>query len=172
MNPLIAVFLLVVCLGVVFPVMALRYRALELRHREKMEAFERGIPLPENRPREAGRIVTQPQYLFRGLIWTGLGTALCIILFFVTPIALQRNHWDRFNEMRELSSLHYTHEEMGAWMRESDRRWEDQRQRLRGLSALGLIPAAVGVAYLIFYYEQRRRPMFDPPPVRLVNSDQ
>ena len=34
---------------------------------------------------------------------------------------------------------------------------------------LGLVPAAVGAAYLFFYYEQKRRYLYDPParPVKM-----
>ena len=47
MDPKSAALFVLFGLGlVVFPVLVLRYRRLELRHQERMVAFEKGVPVP------------------------------------------------------------------------------------------------------------------------------
>ena len=48
MDPRFAAMFLLFAIGfVVFPVLVIRYRRLELRHRERMVAFDKGIPMPQ-----------------------------------------------------------------------------------------------------------------------------
>ena len=184
MNPVIALGCVLATFAIVIlSLIAMRFRIFELRHRERMEAFGRGIPIepdPAPRARVPKETPSLPatggadaRHLLRGLRWTTVGLALTVALCFVPPLVNERPEWSRLDEMRQLSSMHFTHDEMIQSVRDSDRKWEERRARLRGLGALGLIPTAVGIAYLIFYYElQRRRHGIDPPPVRLLRADQ
>jgi hypothetical protein len=102
-------------------------RELELRHRERMAAIEKGLDPPgdpvvaQRQPsyappaRNAGS-----HYLLRGLIWLGVGLAIAL----------------------------------------SDGGWIDQ------FHTYGWIAAAVGAAYLVFYFVEGRRSELPPPDGR------
>jgi hypothetical protein len=99
-------------LAIVFVVMrSVRQKhQIELRHRERMAAIDKGLDLPPDPvliPRAA-----RPRYLLRGLIWLGVGLAL---VFAGKPL---------FDEEA---------------------------------TAFGWIPAAVGLAYLIYYAVEGRK---------------
>jgi hypothetical protein len=81
---------------------------VELRHKERLVAIEKGIELP---PELADADVRRPRYLLKGLIWTFAGVASYF----------------------PLNSL------AGA----------DE-------STLAIVPVAIGLAYLIFYWVQGR----------------
>ena len=90
---------------------------LELRHRERMAAIDKGLELPAD-PVEPFQ-PTRPRYLLRGLIWLGVGLA---IVFGV------RQTFDA------------------------------------DAAALGWIPVAVGVAYLLFYAVEGRKEATERKP--------
>ena len=47
MDPKVVAFILIfACAFIVLPSLILRYRRLELRHQERMVAFDKGIPIP------------------------------------------------------------------------------------------------------------------------------
>ena len=177
MSPVIPMMLGFTAFGIIFPLLVLRHKALELRHQERMEAMERGLPLPVATESVKGNRGGEPDYLLRGLRWTTLGLALTAILFFVAPLAKHRNQYDRIHEVRQLADLQYSKDEIRVFLNEADRRQYSEEHEYRAIASLGLLPTAVGVAYLIFYYERRRQFAFhagamEPPPVRLARADQ
>jgi hypothetical protein len=157
-----AMFVLFAIAFVVFPTLVLRYRRLELRHQERMVAFDKGIPVPQE---TIGTPPTIETYHLRGLVWLAAGIGLSLALFIVVPIVSSDSPENRLYRMQELRRIGFSSDEVRDAMREYD----SQRYRSRSLSALGLVPAAVGVAYLFFYYEQKRRYLYDPParPVKM-----
>lgn len=109
---------IVLGVGAVMLVFVLDYRKrrtlMELYHKERLAALERGMEIP---PLDAGllqnRREQEPQrYLLRGMIWLFVGLAILVAL--------------------------------------GDSAGED-------VARLGLIPAAVGLAMLIYYFVVRRR---------------
>jgi len=82
---------------------------VDLRHRERLAAMEKGLELP---PETMDADVRRPRFLLRGLIWTFVGIAAYFAL----------------------RGLAGTDESM-----------------------LALIPLAVGLAYLIYYFVQGRK---------------
>jgi Flp pilus assembly protein TadB len=81
---------------------------VELRHKERVVAMERGLELP---PELADADVRRPRYLLKGLVYSGVGIGL-------------------YFPLRAVAG-------------------DDE-------SLFALIPLAVGVAYLIFYFVQGR----------------
>jgi hypothetical protein len=81
---------------------------VELRHKERVVAIEKGIELP---PELADADVRRPRYLLKGLVWTFAGVASYF----------------------PLNSLAGADESM-----------------------LAIVPVAIGLAYLIFYWVQGR----------------
>lgn len=82
---------------------------VDLRHRERLAAIERGVELP---PEVVDGEIRRPRFLLRGLIWTFVGIAAYF----------------------PLRGLAGTDESM-----------------------LAMIPLAVGLAYLIYYFVQGRK---------------
>jgi len=156
MDPRAVVLLLIfACAFVVMPSLVLRYRRLELRHRERMVAFDKGIPIPPDPPEaEANTLET---YQLRGLIWLAGGIGLSVMLFIMMPIIAGQSQRALFFQEQNLKQAGYTKEEIREAINAEEARIEVQRQRSRGLAAFGILPGAVGAAYLIFYYEQRNR---------------
>jgi len=150
-----ALFLIFACGLVVLPALVLRYRRLELRHQERMIAFDKGIPIPAD-PIET-ITPTLEIYQLRGLVWLASGIGLSLMLFIMLPMLANRNPGDRFFHEQNLKDHGYTREEIRESLREEDNRYDAQRERSRGLAALGIVPAAIGAAYLFFYYEQKKR---------------
>ena len=156
MDPKAVVFLvLFACAFVVMPSLVLRYRRLELRHRERMVAFDKGIPIPPDPP-ETGA-TTLETYQLRGLIWLAAGIGLGVVLFIMMPMLAGQSQRALFFQEQNLKQAGYTKEEIREAINTEEARIEVQRQRSRSLAALGILPAAVGAAYLFFYYEQRKR---------------
>jgi len=117
MNPeVIAVFIPIVgiIMGVGIAIVAIgsRHRQqlqrVELRHKERVVAMEKGLELP---PELADTDVRRPRYLLKGLVWTFAGVAAYF----------------------PLESLAGPDESM-----------------------LAIVPVAIGLAYLIFYWVQGR----------------
>jgi hypothetical protein len=163
MDPKAAGFFVLFALFiVVFPTLVLRYRRLELRHQEKMAAFEKGAPVPLE---TADRPATVETYQLRGLVWLAAGIALSIVLYLVMPLAASDSAATRLYREQDMKRAGFTYDEIRDTMQDYDRRAD----RTRAYAALGLVPAAVGAAYLFFYYEQRRRYVYDPPvqPVKM-----
>lgn len=156
MDPKAVVFLfLFACAFVVMPSLILRYRRLELRHRERMVAFDKGIPIPPDPP-ETGA-TTLESYQLRGLIWLAAGIGVSLMLFIMMPMVAGHDSRALFFQEQNLKQAGYTKEEIREALRTEETRIEVQRERTRGLAALGIVPIAVGSAYLFFYYEQRKR---------------
>ena len=110
---LIPIIAIIMGIGAVIIGIVSRHRQLlqrvDLRHRERLVAMEKGLELP---PESLDADVRRPRFLLRGLVWTFAGIAA-------------------YFPLRGLA---------GA----------DE-------STLALIPLAIGLAYLIYYFVQGRK---------------
>jgi hypothetical protein len=155
-----AFFLIFIAAFVIMPILVVRYRRLELRHQERLIAMEKGAVLPPEPPEAVPTIET---YQLRGLVWLAAGIGISLMLFIMLPFIANRNPNDVSMRESQLKQLDYSKEEIREAMVHEDQRWESQRQRSRGLAALGLPPIAVGIAYLVFYQQQKRRQQLANP---------
>jgi len=146
-GPVLAI--LIVSAGGVFVwALSLRYRRRELEHKERLAAIEKGAEIPEMRNGYGPH-----QYLLRGLIWLLSGIALSVFLFglFVTT-QRPRSIGDRIYEAKRIQELGGTQEQI-----QEARNDTTPRQGIPlGLCLLGLVPASIGVAYLIFYQVEKK----------------
>ena len=142
----------------------LNYRHRVMYHRERMFALEKGVEPPPMPPSlagphaegwgsvfQAGGAPASPSaYLLRGLVWLFLGIG---IMGFFAGI-----------------STTFIREKVPDWyysQKVEDRKLPPPTVRNpevpMGWTTLGLIPAGVGIAYLIFYRVESRRRKAEPP---------
>ena len=128
----------------------LRYRKRQMDHRERLTAIEKGIPLPDlGAPAEGDRA-----YLLRGLLWLFGGIALFVFLLGVAlTTRTPRSLADRIFEAKRLEQAGATPEQV----QQAINTVEIAEGLPVGVSLLGLVPIAVGVAYLVFYRSERKR---------------
>jgi hypothetical protein len=143
-----AIFLLLLA-GLIIVVVALylRYRKQQLLHQERMAALEKGLPVPSAYTPPAP---WSPRvYLLRGLLWTCAGLALSIFLLGVA-VSTQRHDSAETIVWRTNNLAHTLNipAQEARQIVEKDPRHDGMPY---GMALMGLIPIAVGVAYLIFY---------------------
>jgi hypothetical protein len=150
------VILCIVCFFAVILVgslLAYRHKREELAHKERIAAIEKGVPYPLDLQAEP----TTPlrRYLLAGMIWLFSGAALLIFLGGLAATTLHHSSLPmqerqaRIDELRklgapdwELRNVYYDHRDPEIPF---------------GLALVGLIPMGVGVAYLIFFFSERKR---------------
>jgi hypothetical protein len=77
--PIVLIGMLPAILALIIPIVAIwaghqrRMREVEGRHRERLAAIEKGLPIPADPPPQPRR---QGSPLLRGLIWLGVGLAI------------------------------------------------------------------------------------------------
>ncbi len=156
MDEKLAVLMLVAMAGgVLLSIISfyLRHRRHFLRHRERMLALEKGanVVLPEA-PEGLGATRV---YLLRGLIWLFVGFGLSIFLLALSRVEPEPRNpafviSDKLHMTKRLRELGASEEEL----KQVESAYKpDQRRRLipSALALIGLIPAGVGAAYLIFH---------------------
>jgi hypothetical protein len=139
---------------VVLAVLYLRYRQKLMLHQERMSALEKGtsIPLgPEPAP-WSPRV-----YLLRGLIWSFSGAGLIVCLLGLAW-ASQRPQSATIVAMRarEISQALQIPIDQARQIAEKDQATEKQGMP-PGIAVLGVVPLAVGLAYLLFYFTDDSR---------------
>jgi uncharacterized membrane protein len=128
--------------------LTLRFRRRELQHKERMAAIEKGGPLPaltdvEGRPPWTPRV-----YLLRGMMWLFSGIALTVLLLGVSVTSHRpRSMHERLWDAQRLKDLGATDEQVRQMQNDTSPR----EGVVLGVSLIGLIPIAVGLAYLIYY---------------------
>ncbi len=144
----------IAALIIVLASLFLRYRQLQMLHKERLAALEKGItgPIDQMLAPRSPRV-----YLLRGLMWSFAGTALIIFLLGIAissrrPEPAELETW-RAKGLEQ--SMHISSEEARQIV-EKDREWRRFGYPLSA-ALIGLIPVGVGVAYLVFYYTDTRR---------------
>ena len=135
----------------VMAAMALRYKKRELQHKEWLVAMEKGAATTGVSERAATPPWTPRSYLLRGLMWLFTGT---ILTAFLIAAALIRDYTPasiRVEQAVVAKNNGATPEQVRAIM--EDRTSGPPVRRL--LWIVGLIPAGVGVSYLIAYRVER-----------------
>ena len=158
-------FFLLFVLVLVLAGLYLRYRQKLMLHQERMAALEKGtaIPLgPEPAP------WSPRAYLLRGLIWSFSGAALIVCLLGIA--------WSS----QRPPSAEYVAYRARDISRDLNVPLDQARQMLErdqavhgmpaGVALLGVVPLAVGLAYLVFYYtdESRKRLAAEAPSESLA----
>jgi hypothetical protein len=142
MNPIL-LFVGLFCCIAVFCGLATRYHARDLEHKETLAALEKGADLPVRQSAPW----TARSYLLHGMIWLFAGLGSLVALTAVA--ATSRRPYPAEMTVRAATEAR----EHGATPQEIQMilagREEDGLPI--GVGALGIIPIAVGVAYLIFY---------------------
>jgi hypothetical protein len=154
MPELVLAFVFFCALAVILTVLYLRHRNQELLHQERMAALEKGVAVPAT-PEPAPW--SSRVYLLRGLIWTLTGVALAICLFGISSTSQRHESYEsKAYDAHQLS--HNLDIPLDQAMQIVEK---DQAARTQGppvtIGLLGLIPFAVGLAYLAFYYTDPSR---------------
>lgn len=143
----LAVFLVIVI------ALFFRYRRQQLFHQERMASLDKGLPVPQP---YSPKPWSPRVYLLRGLLWSLGGIALgiwigVIALTTQNPPSVENSLW-RAQSLTKTTGMSI---EEAKQIIEKDR---DSRQygMPTSMALLGLIPIAVGTAYLIFYYTGKK----------------
>jgi hypothetical protein len=124
--------------------LGLRYRTRELEHRRMLAAIEKGVdPLvPPSAP------WSSRTYLLHGMIWLFVGISVFLGLTAIAVTSRRQQPWEsRLAAVNDARFRGATPEEIQMLLN-SPRQEEGVPM---GIGFLGLIPASVGIAYLIFY---------------------
>jgi hypothetical protein len=147
-------FILMCALAVTLAVLFARAYHQQLVHKERMTALEKGVAVPST---PAPAPWSPRVYLLRGLIWSLAGAALAICLFGISSTSQRRQSYEsKAYEAHQLA--HDLDIPLDQAMQVVEK---DQAAKTQGppttIALLGLIPLAVGLAYLVFYYTDPSR---------------
>jgi hypothetical protein len=144
-------FLAVLVLLAILAGLYFRYKKLQLAHQERMVALEKGAaPVLSDLEQNGGLRV----YLLRGMIW--LFTGITLTVFLAVAVSTTDRSMDleqRLWRTQRLKELGATEEQV----REELARQPSRRGPPLGLALIGIVPASVGLAYLVFYRSEKRR---------------
>jgi len=159
MNPgIVLMFMIIAAATIIVLSLNYRYRRHELKHKERMSAIEKGVALPVE-PLEQPPAPWSPRiYLLRGLIWLFTGIALSIFLLGVSATIPSRpeTYADRLWRAQHLRNSGATPEEIKDFLSRKEEP-VNTRKLPEGFALIGLIPASVGLAYLIYYRGEQKR---------------
>jgi len=154
-------FLLITILAVIVLALYLRHRNLQMFHQERMAALEKGtaIPVWHTLAPWSPRV-----YLLRGLLWSFAGGALVIALLGIAastrrPLTAESTLY-RAQSLAQSARISL---DEAKQIVEQDRKAREQGMPST-VALFGLIPLAVGLAYLVFYYAGASRSADQPPP--------
>jgi hypothetical protein len=155
MEPFILLILLIVIgAAIILWSLNLRYRRRELQHRERLAALEKGADLPPLEPEPETAPWTPRIYLLRGMIWLFAGIAMTVAIFAVSATQNRvRPIEDRIWRAADLRRTGATEDEIKMVLNST----ETPGGIPVGLALLGLIPAGVGLAYLVFYRTEGKK---------------
>jgi hypothetical protein len=153
----IAIVMVLFCaLAVTLASLYLRHRNQQMFHQERMAALEKGATIPVA-PGPASW--TSRVYLLRGLIWTMTGLALVVCLYGISLAIETEHHTSAETKAYQAQNIARNLDVPIDQARQIVEK--DAAQRNSGspmaVSMLGLIPLAVGLAYLVFYFTEPSR---------------
>jgi hypothetical protein len=146
-------FVIVAVTGLVAYFMTLRFRRRELQHKEWMAAIEKGVPLPELDGLETSMGGSRA-YLLKGMVWLACGLTLMLFLSVWTSTGQPPSVETKVREAQQLRELGYTDQQIRGVVASNQRAHPIFPI---GLSLIGLVPAGIGVAYLVFHRLESRR---------------
>jgi hypothetical protein len=156
----VKVVILAVCLlGFGLAALAFRHRRAELRHKERLLAMEKGMELPAE-PFGPSAPWSPRVHLLRGLLWLFTGVALAVTCLGISLTSRPVSAATRIAQAQSLRSRGATEEEVRQYFREAANRKGGPSP---GVAFLGLIPSAVGLAYLVFYRGESAARRNEPP---------
>ena len=143
-------FFILAAMGLVVYALYMRFRRRELQHKERMGAIEKGVALPDLTDIEAGPRI----YLLRGMIWLLSGIALSVFLLVLSATTqFPKSAEQRFREADTIARLGGTTEQIQKAQNDTGR----QERLPYAVSLIGLVPVAVGIAYLVFHRVETAR---------------
>ena len=151
----ILMILLAVCALIAYA-LRLRYERRAFQHKERLAALEKGAQLPDlvedgRWPSASPRI-----YLLRGMMWLFSGIALVIFLLGATAASQQPETIEnRLYRAQNLKGLDATPDQIQKVIDDPT----PVHRAPEAIALLGLVPIGVGLAYLIFYRVETRRPL-------------
>jgi hypothetical protein len=122
-----------------------------------MAALEKGAELPAEPVEKAPAPWSPRIYLLRGLVWlfTGIGLAVFLFGMSVTIGSRQETIEDRLWRVQNLRRNGATEDEIKQLLNSKEPVRKDFPE---GLALIGLIPIGVGLAYIIYYRGEDKRP--------------
>jgi len=140
-----------------------RHHKMQLAHAERMAALEKGVVVPAT---ESAAPWTPRVYLLRGLIWTSVGIVLTLGLF-VAAVATHTRGGEsaEFMSMRARTvsqNLQIPIDQARQIVEKDDAERAKAQAPPIALAFLGLIPLAVGLAYLVFYRSEASKDAIAP----------
>lgn len=167
MDLFTAGIMLAMGLGLLF--LGLRAHQAQNLHQERLAAIEKGIDI---KPILVGAGMTPAfahrLYLLRGLVWIATGLALAAMLAVLAPFLDDSSNAQvqlekKLIRANTLKNIGATEAQIAAMEAEIARQAQRRRPDKMLLCVLGLLPAAVGAAYLIFYALEEKRVRALPP---------
>jgi len=134
-----------------------RYKRQQLRHQERMTAIEKGVAIPEEPP-ERPRAPWSPRvYLLRGLVWlfSGIGLSTFLLGLSLSIGSRPETYEDRLWRANRLRSNGVPEDQVKDFLNRNEHTGRDFPE---GVSLIGLIPIGVGLAYLIYYRSEEKKP--------------
>src|SRR5579864_1678647 len=158
MGPEIVIILMVLsAAAIIIWSLVLRYKRHEMRHKERMTAIEKGAELPAEPPEKPPMPWSLRVYLLRGLVWLFTGAGLSAFLLGLSLTI--PNHPDRLEDRlwraQNLRHNGATEEEIKQYLNSKEPVRKDFPE---GFALIGLIPIGVGLAYIIYYRGEDKRP--------------
>jgi uncharacterized protein DUF6249 len=157
-GPEVVILLMVAAAaGIIISSLSFRYKRQELRHKERMTALEKGAQLPEEPPENTSVPWSPRVYLLRGLVWlfSGIGLGIFLLGLSVSIGNRPQTYEDRLWRANQLRREGVPEEQLKEFLNSKE---PVKREFPEGVSLIGLIPIGVGLAYIIYYRGEERRP--------------
>jgi len=143
-------------LAVVLVVLYFRHRNQQMLHQERMAALEKGVDAPLGQ----GPAPWSPRvYLFRGMVWSfsGLAVIACLLLAAAAEADRRKPSAEdlAYRTQNVSRALSISPEEAKRIVAQDAQ--TNPHSMPYAVSTLGLLPLAVGLAYLVFYYTDDSR---------------
>jgi|SRR5579864_1891754 uncharacterized protein DUF6249 len=158
-GPEVVILLMVAAAAVIIIwSLSFRYKRQELRHKERMAALEKGAQIPDE-PLEKPPVPWSPRvYLLRGLVWlfSGIGLGIFLLGLSVSIGNRPQTYEDRLWRANQLRREGVPEEQLKEFLNSKE---PVRREFPEGVSLIGLIPIGVGLAYIIYYRGEEKKPV-------------
>jgi hypothetical protein len=158
MSPEIPIIIMMLsAAAIIIGSLVLRFKRQQLRHQERMAAIEKGAELPLERAERPAPPWSPRVYLLRGLIWlfTGIGVGVFLLGISLSAGGHQTTLGDRLWQAQNLRHQGATEDEIKQFMSSKE---PIHKEFPEGFALIGLIPMGVGLAYILYYRGEDKRP--------------